>query len=125
MDAAVGSFHLLYFPSGFCLQPLRASFNPASRCVAAGAGRLHPPEHSKPLQRPYRKVYVLEAANAHESAAHSRWRKQLSTWSLTIPIACICAYMMVGPTKENPRLLRSLLSAREVSVSAGISERER
>ena len=32
------------------------------------------------------------------------------TWSFTMPVACIWAYMIVDPTKLNPRLTRSLLS---------------
>src|SRR5712692_2969245 len=38
-----------------------------------------------------------------------------------MPTACMCAYMMVEPTKLNPRRLRSLLNASNSSDVAGIS----
>jgi len=47
-------------------------------------------------------------------------RKQVLVWSLTIPIACIKAYMMVGPTKRNPRFFMSLLIASDSGEVARI-----
>jgi hypothetical protein len=36
-----------------------------------------------------------------------------------MPVACIWAYIIVEPTNLNPRFLRSLLTASEMSVVAG------
>ena len=38
-----------------------------------------------------------------------------------MPVDCMKAYMMVGPTKVIPRFLRSLLRAVEMGVSAWTS----
>src|SRR4051812_16217778 len=51
----------------------------------------------------------------------SLWRKHCLTWSLTMPVACMKAYMMVVPTNLNPRFLRSLDSASDASVRTGTS----
>ena len=45
---------------------------------------------------------ATRASNAFARAA------QPSIWSLTSPIACMNAYILVGPTKVQPRFLRSL-----------------
>src|SRR5919107_1687395 len=50
-------------------------------------------------------------------------RKQSATWSSTIPVACISAYAVVGPTKTNPRRLSSLAIATESGLVAGTSAR--
>jgi len=43
------------------------------------------------------------------------FRKQFGSWSLTIPIDCIIAYIVVGPTKLSP----SDLSFLDNSVDSG------
>ena len=42
---------------------------------------------------------------------------QSSAWSFTMPIDCMNAYAVVGPTKRNPRCLSALDMAREAGVS--------
>ena len=49
----------------------------------------------------------------------SLYRKQLTSWSLTIPVACMCAYTTVEPTNLNPRFLRSMDIRSDNSVVAG------
>ena len=39
------------------------------------------------------------------------WRKQLRSWSFTMPTACMKAYMIVVPTNLKPRFFRSFDSA--------------
>jgi hypothetical protein len=39
----------------------------------------------------------------------SLWAKQEIRWSFTIPIPCMKAYIVVGPTNLNPLVLISLL----------------
>ena len=39
-----------------------------------------------------------------------------------MPVACMCAYMMVEPTKVKPRFFRSLLSWSDTLVVAGIRD---
>jgi hypothetical protein len=44
---------------------------------------------------------------------------QPSMWSLTSPIACMNAYTVVGPTKRQPRRLRSFDSATDAADCDG------
>src|SRR5206468_6223778 len=53
--------------------------------------------------------------------ATSRYRKQVVTWSLTMPTACMPARQMVGPTNRHPRRSRPLLTAFESGVRAASS----
>ena len=46
-----------------------------------------------------------------------------ATWSSTIPVACISAYAVVGPTNLKPRRLSSLAIAVDSGVTAGTSDR--
>src|SRR5689334_7135949 len=46
--------------------------------------------------------------------------QQPRIWSSTIPVACISAYAVVGPTKRNPRRLSSRAMAFDSSVAEGI-----
>ena len=49
---------------------------------------------------------------------NSARRKQSTLWSLTMPVACMCAYMMVEPTKRKPRCFRSRLSLSDSGLVA-------
>lgn len=51
----------------------------------------------------------------------SEYLKQSTSWSLTMPVACICAYTTVLPTNLNPRFFRSLLMVSDRGVVAGAS----
>src|SRR5665811_2600738 len=53
----------------------------------------------------------LVAVGFHRAAHPSRW-------SLTMPVACISAYAVVGPTNLNPRRLSSLAIAVDSAVTA-------
>lgn len=48
-------------------------------------------------------------------------RKQPWMWSSTVPIACIAAYIVVGPTNRNPRFFSALLRVSDSGVWAGTS----
>ena len=71
---------------------------------------------------------AIESRRARARAAHRgvppravvarQRRKQPATWSSTSPAACMNAYIVVGPTKRNPRRFRSLLSAVASSVTS-------
>ena len=49
----------------------------------------------------------------------TRARQHPSTWSSTMPADCISAYIVVGPTKRNPRFRSALLIASDSGVVAG------
>jgi hypothetical protein len=51
---------------------------------------------------------------------HHFLMKQVSIWSFTIPVACICAYITVEPTNLNPLFFRSFEILSEISVVAGL-----
>src|SRR3712207_5146273 len=50
-------------------------------------------------------------------------RKQPTTWSSTMPVACMSAYAVVGPTKTKPRRFSSLAIAIDSGLVAGTSAR--
>src|SRR6516164_9028135 len=63
------------------------------------------------------------AFGSHQASfANAAWRWQLTTWSLTMPTACMKAYTMVGPQNLNPRRVNSFDICRETAVSAGTWE---
>ena len=64
---------------------------------------------------------ALECATGRcpAAAVSSAKRKQSHRWSFTTPTACRCEYTIVGPTKRNPRALRSRLTRRDSSVRRG------
>src|SRR5258705_4765383 len=47
------------------------------------------------------------------------WQKQVTRWSLTMPVACMKAYTMVGPTNLKPRAPSSFGILIETRVQAG------
>ena len=77
-------------------------------CERAGAVRIGLGEVRRHRAASGRYTGRLNFARA-ASAASRAW--QPSRWSLTRPMACMKAYMVVGPTKLQPRLRRSLESA--------------
>src|ERR1700674_3681670 len=52
--------------------------------------------------------------------AQVSWRKQVTRWSLTMPVACMKALTMVGPTNLNPRDASSFEILIDSGVDAGI-----
>ncbi len=74
------------------------------------------------------KDWVLEAWYLHDLEHGDRKARRRrstcarhshpGTWSFTSPMACINAYMVVGPTKRKPRRRRSRLRASEAGVVA-------
>jgi protoporphyrinogen oxidase len=69
---------------------------------------------------------------AKKNATHFAWRSYFplptclylwhpTTWSFTIPVACMWAYTIVGPTNRNPRFTKSLLIFSLNSDLGGIS----
>jgi hypothetical protein len=62
-----------------------------------------------------------QRAQARRQACASlscRRRKQSREWSFTMPVACMCAYITVDPTKRKPRRFRSRLSASDSGLLA-------
>src|SRR5262245_278110 len=59
------------------------------------------------------------------SAANGAWRWQLTTWPLTLPVACMQAYAMLGPTHLEPLRESSLHIGPRDGLSAGTCEVER
>ena len=57
------------------------------------------------VQRAVSTIEGLKSARACKAFVRAA---QPWMWSLTSPIACMKAYMVVGPTKLHPRFLRSL-----------------
>ena len=66
--------------------------------------------------------YASRASAASCSACTSSRTQQAARWSLTSPQACMSAYIVVGPTKANPRFFSSLASALDSGTCAGISD---
>ena len=96
----------------------------ASRRRRPRSPRTSPPASDPPSDEPALVAHPWGALRGSASVGRAAARRGGSSrrvWSLTMPIACISAYIVVGPTKRNPRRLRSLLSAFERSVFAGRS----
>ena len=69
------------------------------------------PGYGDPRPRVLKESDTVRPATCRRAAFQ---RKQSTVWSLTMPTACINAYIVVGPTKRKPRFFMSLLIATEI-----------
>ena len=67
----------------------------------------------------YTELYTVDV---QASARHSLRRKQSVVWSFTMPVACMCAYMIVDPTKVKPRFFKSLLMLSDNGVMGDFAQ---
>jgi hypothetical protein len=92
-----------------------------------GVQQIKPPTRQHPLPDPGGVLFCERRFQRHFDLrrgagclpAQVSWQKHVTRWSLTMPVACMKAYTIVGPTNLNPRAASSFEILIESRVDAG------